>query len=620
MELARDVGLGDRLQPPATASAALWTRGATAPDAQGPRDGRARRPGGAASGVISAGRARPRSRRTRAAAPPRSARTSRSASTSPPGWAARSWTGWSNRCWAGCTRATRTASRCAPRCRSSSRRPARGRSLLERRARPLQAAARRRAAPAARSSWASTAASAGCRSPSPTPAGPPAATSAPARPSASCAGRRTAGSAGSAPTAGDARAPTPSCSPPPRRPPPGCWRPSAPAAAAELAAVEYASHGAGHHGLPPRATWTRSPQGSGFLVPPVDGRTIKAATFSSRKWGWVGDAGPRDLFVLRTSLGRYGEEGDLERDDADLVGLSLRDLRRGGGLPPGRSTSRVTRWNGGLPQYPVGHLDAGRPHPRRGREAARAGGVRRALRRRRHPRVHRERAARGRRVGATATLARGPPADERRIGAMTAAPEQGPQRGQEGQGPQRGHPLHPVVGVPAARRAAGGPHRLRRRGRGAVRAARRQGRHGARHVRRLRAAGRRGRHDLVARGDLRRPPGGVQPLPPHPARPRPGAGVVEHGAAPPGRVQQVAHPGVPRGRGAARLRQRLPLRPLLRVVPAARRGPPPDARRPRQDGARLPRRARQHGRRPSRSATTSGSWPSRPTSCTASST
>ena len=74
------------------------------------------------------------------------------------------------------------------------------------------------------------------------------------------------------------------------------------------------------------------------------------------------------------------------------------------------------------------------------------------------------------------------------------------------------------------------------------------------------------------------------------------AGLVADGAAPPGGVQQEPHPGVPGRRGARALRLRLPVRAVLRVVPAARRGAPRDARRARPDGARLPRRARQHGR------------------------
>ena len=100
----------------------------------------------------------------------------------------------------------------------------------------------------------------------------------------------------------------------------------------------------------------------------------------------------------------------------------------------------------------------------------------------------------------------------------------------------------------------------------------------------------------------------------------PRAGVVADGAAPAGGVQQEPRPGVPRRRGAARLRVRLPVRALLRVVPARGRPSAAGCSPSTADGARLPRRARQHGRVASRSATTSGCWPSRPTSCTASST
>jgi oxygen-dependent protoporphyrinogen oxidase len=90
-------------------------------------------------------------------------------------------------------------------------------------------------------------------------------------------------------------------------------------------------------------------------VPPVDGRTIKASTFSSRKWGWV-DEGADDLFVLRTSIGRYGEEEHLGWDDADLAAVSLRDLHDAVGLTAKPVATEVTRWIGGLPQYPVGHV------------------------------------------------------------------------------------------------------------------------------------------------------------------------------------------------------------------------------------------------------------------------
>ena len=126
-----------------------------------------------------------------------------------------------------------------------------------------------------------------------------------------------------------------------------------PAAARELAAVEYASMALVTLAFR-RGDLERVPEGSGFLVPPVDGRAIKAATFSGNKWSWVAAQDP-ELFVLRTSVGRYGEEAVLERDDAELAALSLRDLRTATGLTATPVDRLVTRWDGGLPQYPVGH-------------------------------------------------------------------------------------------------------------------------------------------------------------------------------------------------------------------------------------------------------------------------
>ncbi|MFF5188383.1 protoporphyrinogen oxidase [Streptomyces sp. NPDC000345] len=125
-----------------------------------------------------------------------------------------------------------------------------------------------------------------------------------------------------------------------------------PAAAAELRTVEYASMAL--ITLAYRRSETDLPEGSGFLVPPVDGHTIKASTFASRKWGWIADEDP-DVTVLRTSVGRYGETEILQRDDAGLVDVSRRDLRAATGLDATPLETRVTRWTDGLPQYPVGH-------------------------------------------------------------------------------------------------------------------------------------------------------------------------------------------------------------------------------------------------------------------------
>ncbi|MDX2546569.1 protoporphyrinogen oxidase [Streptomyces sp. WI04-05B] len=132
----------------------------------------------------------------------------------------------------------------------------------------------------------------------------------------------------------------------------GLLRAEAPAAAAELAGVEYASMAL--ITLAYRRADITLPEGSGFLVPPVDGRTIKASTFASRKWGWIDEENP-DLLVLRTSVGRYAETAILQRPDADLVDVSRHDLREATGLTAAPVETRVTRWDDGLPQYPVGH-------------------------------------------------------------------------------------------------------------------------------------------------------------------------------------------------------------------------------------------------------------------------
>jgi oxygen-dependent protoporphyrinogen oxidase len=106
----------------------------------------------------------------------------------------------------------------------------------------------------------------------------------------------------------------------------------------------------------PRERFPHPLQGSGYLVPAVDGRAVKAVTFSTVKWPHLrpGDA---DLDIVRCSLGRVGEEGLLQRDDAELARLAAADLAEVTGVRGTPAGARVSRWGGGLPQYTVGHLD-----------------------------------------------------------------------------------------------------------------------------------------------------------------------------------------------------------------------------------------------------------------------
>ena len=97
-------------------------------------------------------------------------------------------------------------------------------------------------------------------------------------------------------------------------------------------------------------------------MPPVDGRSIKAATLSFAKWGWVREAGRgaldgQDVLLMRASLGRHGEEATLQRTDVDLVETALTDLATAIGIAARPVDSHVQRWGGGLPQYALGHLD-----------------------------------------------------------------------------------------------------------------------------------------------------------------------------------------------------------------------------------------------------------------------
>ncbi|SDK95983.1 oxygen-dependent protoporphyrinogen oxidase [Nonomuraea maritima] len=126
----------------------------------------------------------------------------------------------------------------------------------------------------------------------------------------------------------------------------------APKAADELARIQYASMAVVTLAYPVDA-FPQPVASSGYLVPPVERRAVKAVTFSSVKWPHL--AG--DLVILRCSIGRIGEEHLLQRDDAELVSLATAEMAEvmgASGLPV---DSRVTRWGGGLPQYNVGHLD-----------------------------------------------------------------------------------------------------------------------------------------------------------------------------------------------------------------------------------------------------------------------
>lgn len=119
-------------------------------------------------------------------------------------------------------------------------------------------------------------------------------------------------------------------------------------AAAEVGAIDYASIALVTLVLPPSAL----PAGSGALIPATSGLATKAVTYVSQKWPGISGA-----TVVRASIGRYGEEAVLQRDDDELAELVRSELGAFLGPLPVPVATKVNRWGGALPQYAVGHLD-----------------------------------------------------------------------------------------------------------------------------------------------------------------------------------------------------------------------------------------------------------------------
>ncbi len=126
-----------------------------------------------------------------------------------------------------------------------------------------------------------------------------------------------------------------------------------PSAAAELEEIRYASTAVVTLAI--RSATLPVLAGTGFLVPPVDARVIKAVTYSGRKWGWLQRSAGSEMTMLRASIGRLGDEALLQRDDSELVELARSDLGTALGRQPQLVDAAVTRWGGALPQYAVGH-------------------------------------------------------------------------------------------------------------------------------------------------------------------------------------------------------------------------------------------------------------------------
>jgi oxygen-dependent protoporphyrinogen oxidase len=126
-----------------------------------------------------------------------------------------------------------------------------------------------------------------------------------------------------------------------------------PAASAAAGQVDVASFAVVGLALPADAA-RALPGSSGVLVAASEPLSVKAFTFSGRKWA---HACSDEVLLVRASLGRHGETLILRHEDAELVDIVRADLAALTGVTAAPVDVVVARWGGGLPQYAPGHLD-----------------------------------------------------------------------------------------------------------------------------------------------------------------------------------------------------------------------------------------------------------------------
>lgn len=125
----------------------------------------------------------------------------------------------------------------------------------------------------------------------------------------------------------------------------------APALAARLASIAYASVVTVTFGFAASAL-PRPFDGSGFLVPRVDGRLLTACTWCTNKWPYFQRS---PLLIVRCSAGRYGDIRALELADDALAERLQGELAQATGLSGPPAARVVMRWERAIPQYEPGH-------------------------------------------------------------------------------------------------------------------------------------------------------------------------------------------------------------------------------------------------------------------------
>jgi protoporphyrinogen/coproporphyrinogen III oxidase len=104
----------------------------------------------------------------------------------------------------------------------------------------------------------------------------------------------------------------------------------------------------------PRSAVGRPLDGTGFLVPPEEGKLLVGCTWSSAKWPHLADDA---LVLIRCMVGRRGDRRWMDMDDATLVGRVHDELVEAMGMTARPLQQSIQRWPKAMPQYLVGHQD-----------------------------------------------------------------------------------------------------------------------------------------------------------------------------------------------------------------------------------------------------------------------
>jgi protoporphyrinogen/coproporphyrinogen III oxidase len=94
----------------------------------------------------------------------------------------------------------------------------------------------------------------------------------------------------------------------------------------------------------------------GILTPAVEKRSLTGVSLMSSKWP---DRAPAGRVLLRGFLGGPRDQAVLEKSDEELIELARTQMVELIGVKPGARPryAKLFRWEGGMPQYTLGHLD-----------------------------------------------------------------------------------------------------------------------------------------------------------------------------------------------------------------------------------------------------------------------